>query len=125
MMLRTLPALFALVLLAAGCERPPGRSPDTAFEPGQVWTYWTRAGEEGSRVIVCRVEDGGGSVGQIVHIHVTGLRMKKKDAPGGQVDHVPHMPYSADALRRSVRKLEATGKALPPSFEEDYHQWRT
>ena len=121
---RLLGALAVAALLAAGCDRGlQGASAETAFEPGQVWTYWTRPGEEASRVIVCRVEDDG-NIGQIVHIHVTGLRMKTKDAPGGMIDHVGHMPYSADALRRSVRKLEATGKPLPP-FEEGYHQWKT
>lgn len=114
--------VFALVLLAAGCERETV-APTPPFEPGQVWTYRTRPGEQASRVIVCRVEDNE-SLGPIVHIYVNGLRLKDKNAPGGVIDHVPHMAYASDALRRSVIKLESSGTMLP-QFEERYHQWRT
>ena len=114
--------VFVLALFAAGCDGEAA-APKQAFEPGQVWTYRTRPGEKGSRVIVCRVENDA-DLGQIVHVHVNGLRMKKKDAPGGVVDRVAHMPYSAVALRGTVLKLESSGASLP-QFEEGYHEWRT
>jgi hypothetical protein len=115
-------AALAAMLLAVGCDDDSPR-PTIPFEPGQVWTYRTRPGEEGSRVIVCRVENDA-DLGQIVHVYVNGLRMRNKNAPHGTVDHVPHMAYSARAMRRSVVKLEATGTSLP-QFEERYHEWRT
>lgn len=92
------------------------------FAAGQVWTYPTRAGEEASRVIVCRVETDA-RLGQIVHIHVSGLRLKNKHVPGGFVDQIGHMPYSGDALRKNVTALESTGAALP-AFEDGYAEWR-
>lgn len=92
------------------------------FSSGQVWTYNTRVGEESSRIIVCRVEEDP-KLGQIVHIHVNGLRLKNKRAPGGFSDQIGHMPYSGDALRKSVLRLESTGIALP-GFEEGYQEWR-
>ena len=93
------------------------------FAPGQVWTYTTRPGEQASRIIVCRVE-ADPRLGQIVHIHVKGVRLKNKHAPGGVSDQIGHMPYSGDALRKSVTTLESTNAALP-SFEEGYREWRS
>jgi hypothetical protein len=55
---------------------------------------------------------------------VNGLRLKSKHAPGGVSDQIGHMPYSGEALRKSVTILEATGASLP-AFEEGYEQWRS
>jgi hypothetical protein len=92
------------------------------FAPGQIWTYHTRPGEEASRLIICRI-DPDPNLGQIIHIHVNGLRLKNKRAPGGSTDQIGHMPYAADALCKSLTGLESTGSALPP-FEDGYQQWR-
>lgn len=92
------------------------------FAAGQVWAYTTRPGEEASRIVICHVESDP-RLGQIVHIHVRGLRMKNKRAAGGSSDQIGHMPYSASALRNSVTKLESTVAMLPP-FEEGYRHWR-
>ena len=92
------------------------------FAPGQVWTYKARPGEEASRIIVCRVETDP-KLGEIVHIHVNGLRFKNKHAPGGSSDQIGHLPYSAEALRKSLTKLESTGTVLP-AFEDGYQEWR-
>lgn len=93
------------------------------FAAGQVWTYNTRPGEDASRIIVCRVESDP-KLGEIVHIHVNGLRFKNKHAPDGYSDRIGHMPYSGKALRDSVVALESTGAALP-MFEDGYQQWRS
>jgi hypothetical protein len=113
--------LTALVLI--GCDG--GGSNSTAgpamkpFEAGQVWTYGTRMREEASRIVVCRVESDA-KLGEVVHIHVKDVRLK---TPGGHSDVIGHMPYAADALRKSVIALESSGATLP-SFEEGYRQWR-
>ena len=93
------------------------------FVPGQVWTYNTRSGEEASLIVICRVETDP-KLREIVHIHVNGLRFKNKHAPGGSSDQIGHMPYSGEALRKSLTKLEATGAALP-AFEDGYQEWRS
>ena len=92
------------------------------FQPGQVWTYNTRPGEEASRVVICRVE-ADPKLGEIVHIHVRGVRMKNKHAPDTPIDVIGHMPYVSDALRKSLTTLESSGAALP-KFEDGYRQWR-
>lgn len=93
------------------------------FAPGQVWTYSTRPGEEASRIVVCRVE-ADEKVGEIVHIHVNRVRLKNKHAPGGSSDQIGHMPYSGEALRKSLTKLESTDSMLP-NFENGYQEWRS
>jgi hypothetical protein len=120
-----LPCIF-IALLLVGCD---GGKRSTAtgntmqpFAPGQVWTYNTRPGEEASRIVICRVETDP-KLGEIVHIHLNGVRLKNKHAPGGSSDQVGHMPYAGDALRKSLTRLESTGTALP-SFEDGYQEWR-
>jgi hypothetical protein len=111
------------VLLLVGCD---GGETSMAtgntmqpFAPGQVWTYNVRPGEEASRIVICRVETDP-KLGEIVHIHVSGLRFK---TPGGWSDQIGHMPYSGEALRKSLTKLESAGDALP-TFEDGYQEWR-
>src|SRR5206468_1347317 len=70
----------------------------------------------------CRVE-AAPKLGQIVHIHVNGLRLRNKRAPGGLSDQVGHMPYAGDALRKSLTKLESSNAPLP-AFEDGYRHWR-
>src|SRR5260221_695182 len=117
--------LSALVFI--GCDRSTQSSTTGnamyPFTPGQVWTYNTRPGEEASRIVICRV-DADPKLGQIVHIHVNGLRLKNKHLPGGFSDQIGHMPYSGDALHKSVTKLESTSAALP-TFEDGYREWRS
>ena len=119
--------LYMLIaLLLVGCDRgekPTGTGKTMQpFAAGQVWTYNTRPGEEASRIVVCRVETDP-KLGEIVHIHVNRVRLKNKHAPGGSSDQIGHMPYSAEALRKSLTTLESTGAALP-AFEDGYKEWR-
>jgi hypothetical protein len=121
-----LPGLL-IALLLIGCDgversKTTGNSMQP-FVPGQVWTYTTRPGEEGSRIVICRVEEDP-KLGEIVHIHVNGVRLKNKHAPDGFSDQIGHMPYSGDALRKSVGKIERAGTALP-HFEDGYQEWRS
>ena len=114
-----------IALLLVGCDR--GKTSTATgdamqFAPGQVWTYNTRPGEEASRVVICSVETDP-KLGEIVHIHVNGLRFKNKHAPGGSSDQIGHMPYSGEALRKSLTNLESSDNKLP-AFEDGYQEWR-
>lgn len=93
------------------------------FAARQIWTYRAREGEEKSRIIVCRVEPDA-KLGEIVHIHVNGLRFRNRRAPGGFSDQIGHMPYAAEALRKSVLAMEP-GEAELPMYEDGYKNWRS
>jgi len=116
-----------IALLLVGCDRGDKSNATgnamQSFAAGEVWTYSTRPGEEASRIVICRV-GADPKLGQIVHIHVNGLQFKNKHAPGGSSDQIGHMPYSAEALRKGLTKLESTGAALP-AFEDGYQEWRS
>lgn len=92
------------------------------FLAGQVWTYPTRPGEEASRIIICRVETRP-HLGQVVHLHVAGIRVRNDRAPGGFTDQISHMPYRGDALRALVNQLESTTPHAP-AYLEGYNLWR-
>ena len=93
------------------------------YEPGQVWTYRTRPGEEGSRLTVVKVE-AHDKLGAIVHIRVDAVAQKNPHAPGGVSRVIHHMPFTADAIDRSVVELVESGVPVPASFGEGYRLWK-
>ena len=108
---------------------PPSTPPDaltetaqTAFRPGQVWSYQTRPGEDSSRVIVLRVEEAP-ELGVIVHVAVEGLNIRNPKAPGGRITRAQHLPFAKAAVERSVVSKLQDDSPIPP-FEEGYRVWR-
>jgi hypothetical protein len=101
----------------AGAERPQSQ-----FQPGQVWTYRTRPGEERSRVTVLNV-DPDPRLGNLIHVRLDGLAIRSDLSPGGTCGEIGHLPYSEEALAASVLTLESTTQALP-EFENGYRTWR-
>ena len=95
---------------------------DAAFEPGQLWVYKTRPGEKDSRLVICRIETDE-KLGQIIHIQLVKVKVKNKNAPGGVSQVINHLPYSGEALRASVVRLQTILPQLPP-YEEGYQTWR-
>src|ERR1044071_9362869 len=120
---------LVILLFLCGCGRENETVASNAggnvesFAPGQTWTYKTRAGEESLRIIICRV-DTDPKIGEIVHIHMNGLRMKKKHAPGGVGNEIGHMPYESAALRKTVTALESSNGPIP-DYKSGYQDWKT
>lgn len=52
-------------------------SHSSKYEPGQVWSYHTRPGEEASRLTVLRVEPYGKPGDLAVHVRVDGVSVAK------------------------------------------------
>lgn len=121
-MRRFFACVLALPLFGCSREASTATTPATSFQPSQVWTYQTRPGEEASRIIICRVEKEP-TLGEVVHIHINGLSIKNKHAPDGLTPTVGHMPYTAEALRACLVKLESSGAPLP-KFEDGYDEWK-
>lgn len=115
-------AALAAALLACSAPTDEAPMPPTPFEPGQVWTYSTRPGEEASRVVVCRIDDDE-TLGPIVHVHVKDVAIASPSAPDGVNRFVGHMPIGEPSLRASVVALESSNTPLP-DYEEGYAMWK-
>ena len=92
------------------------------FQPGQVWHYKTRPGEESSRLTIAKVETHP-KLGTIVHIQVTGVSIESPTTPGGLCEVISHLPYAERSVADSVTTLEAD-TATPTGWEDGYRQWK-
>lgn len=94
----------------------------TGFARGQVWRYRTRPGEEGSRLLINRIEIEP-ELGEVFHVSVRALRVRNPRVDGGFVGVLPHLPLARAALEASVTALD--GIAAPnPAFLPGYATWR-
>lgn len=91
------------------------------YQPGQIWKYHTRPGEEASRIFVCQV-DADPSCGNIIHVQVRNLHFKPSFAPEQTLTELL-LPLSENAMDESVTELEAEGAAWP-DIHEGYEIWR-
>jgi hypothetical protein len=100
----------------------PESKPMSMFQPGQVWTYRTRPGEENSRLVVCQV-DWDIHFGFTVHVAIDGVAIKSRFERSGLMDSVPHMPFAEEALKNSVVQMVASSAPLP-AYQERYRSWK-
>ena len=121
-------ALALLILGAAafgtGCDARPspvGNAVSNQYQPGQVWTYRTRAGEEASRLVILKLEQDP-KLGTIVHVAVNGFAIPNPLAPAGETTEATHLPFASGAMDRSV--LEQVDARPVPDFREGYDTWR-
>ena len=94
------------------------------LEPGQVWSYHTRPGEEDSLLVVLKVEQHP-RFGKLAHIsleNLHGLIRKHPEWPIALAPMVAHLPCAHDAIAQSVAKLEGRVDAIP-DFSEGYRLW--
>jgi hypothetical protein len=116
-------ALILLTMNLTGCSRRQNNAMFTdtdasEFKVGQVWNYKSRPGEEGSTLVVLKVETAPGW-NTIVHVGVLGLKIK---GPKGDQDTIPHMPFDEAAVKESVTaKVAENGKLT--DFREGYGLW--
>jgi hypothetical protein len=119
--------LAATALLLSGLACSPNGSSNvlrdytgSSFQPGQVWQYHTRPGEDASTLTVLKVETHPKS-GIIVHIAVSGVRVRTPS--GDYTTELGHLPLSEDALRRSVTTKVREGQPTDRGTE-GYREWR-
>jgi hypothetical protein len=92
------------------------------FKEGQVWSYRARPNEQGSTLLINKVESDP-KFGSIFHISVSGVRVKNRRAPSGVTQELPHLPVSKKTLEDSV--LALAGTAAPnPGYLEGYAMWK-
>ena len=112
--------LFAMLNFLFGCGEDK-KIKDDKFAVGQVWHYETREGEEESVLTIVKL-DQADSLGPIIHVHIQGLKIKSPTAPSGFSDVIHHIPFSKDALMKSVTEKVGQVEQLP-DFMEGYEQW--
>lgn len=113
--------LLLIPALCLGAAGSASAADPARYEPGQVWRYHTRPGEEDSRAVVGLVEEADG-VGRVVHIKLTGVAIKSAAAQNGLVRDVSHVPMRERALSASVTSLESEDGNLD-GFREGYEAW--
>jgi hypothetical protein len=85
-----------------------------------VWHYKTRSHEQDSTLTILKVESVP-KVGTIIHIRVEKIRLRNCTG-GPEPDTFEHMPFSRDAIERSVTKL--IKEKSVPDFHAGYEEWR-
>ncbi|MGN8028200.1 hypothetical protein ACTJKS_01285 [Pseudomonas sp. 22189] len=113
-------ALTALLLCGALCFAAIA-SALPAIKEGDIWAYNTRPGEEASTLTILKIE-GYPHYGTVVHIRVDGIRMINP-VTGGEFTAMPHLPFQAEALQRSLtRRVGETAQI--PDFSQGYTYWK-
>lgn len=91
------------------------------LEPGQVWSYRTRPGEEQSRLTVLEVETIEG-IGEVVHVAIDGLSPPNPVDPTRPNTGVGHVPVASEVLRASL--VAHVGDADGPLDLSGIAYWR-
>ncbi|MEM1011841.1 MAG: hypothetical protein AAGI46_06430 [Planctomycetota bacterium] len=91
------------------------------YQPGQVWTYHTRDGEDESRLVILHL-DSDPKLDTIVHVYIEGVSIKNPHAPSGVGTEIGHLPFAEKAIDNSV--LHHIGTRTLPDFQEGYDTWR-
>jgi hypothetical protein len=89
---------------------------------GQVWKYKSRPTEPASTLIILKLESLP-TLGQVVHVAVSDLRIRNPRSPQGFTIVIPHLPLAQSAVEASVTELVGH-VAEPPDFSEGYRQWQ-
>lgn len=93
------------------------------YEPGQVWSYRTRPGEEASRLTVLKVEPHGTAGEPAIHVRLDDVKLANPRVEGGVSREISHLPFSEEAIDRSVTELLESDVPLPDNLE-GYETWK-
>jgi hypothetical protein len=114
--------LFSWLTSCKGQQSENNNFQDDKFKEGQVWKYNTRSGEENSTITILKVEKYDKD-GIVIHIYVSGLKVKNPHKQSGQSDEIGHLPLSKEAILKSVTTLVSENNKLP-DYEEGYENWK-
>lgn len=122
-----LAVVAACVVVAAACTVAEEKDlrlqapTTTRFAVGQRWHYKTRTGEEPSILSIVKI-DGIAGKGNVIHISLDGLRIKNPAAPNGFTDRADHLPFSEEAIEKSVTNLVGT-ETTGTDWQQGYAMW--
>jgi hypothetical protein len=84
---------------------------------GQNWDYDIRDCDSTSSITICKIDKIKDS--DVIHICVHAVKLYEDRDP---MDF-PHLPFSKNALEKSLRSLAKNSVDLP-SYEDGYEHWR-
>jgi hypothetical protein len=115
--------IIAVLTLIIGCggKTEMTNYNDDKFEAGQIWSYENRPNEDKSTIMILKVEMYE-SLGVVIHIAIDNLHIK--DSDGKEHEYISHLPFSKDALNKSITTLLNENQALP-DFDEGYDSWKS
>ena len=119
MLIKTIGA--SLALFAAMIAVAPVQAETHAYEAGQVWTYQTAAGDEGSLVRIQEVDQIGPDDDPMIVVHISMIGV----AIPGQPDplEIGHLPVSRETLDASVTQ-QIESEAVFPDYREGVQIWK-
>ncbi|MDR4951649.1 hypothetical protein REB14_05580 [Chryseobacterium sp. ES2] len=110
--------IVGILLLFSGCTK---KDP---YRVGQEWNYKTRPTEKNSTLTILKIEEYP-ETGKVIHISVSGLKMKNPASPIGYAETLSHIPISEEALDKSVTSLKnETGKKPDSLKMGGYSYWK-
>ncbi|ROI00789.1 hypothetical protein [Chryseobacterium daecheongense] len=118
-MIKLYTLIATLLLFFLSCTKN-----DIKYSVGQEWKYKTRSTEKGSTLKILKIEEYP-NTGKVIHISVSGLKIKSPESPDGFANQLSHIPISEEALNKSVTKLQNETRKMPDSLEMDgYSYWK-
>jgi PBP1b-binding outer membrane lipoprotein LpoB len=97
--------IVGILLLFSGCTKKD------QYSVGQEWNYKTRPTEKSSTLTILKIEEYP-ETGKVIHISISGLKVKDISSTTGFADKFTHIPISEEALGKSVTSLKnETGKS--------------
>jgi len=119
-------AIVCLAIVMIGCTTGDTSAPEppadgSKYAIGQVWTYWTRPGEEDSRLTIIGIDEDP-RVGKMIHVALDNLKMRNPAEPGKLYDGMSFLPFSESAIDLSVREL--SGRAEIRASIPEYEGWK-
>ena len=107
-----------LFLLSFSCTK---KDP---YRVGQQWNYKTRSTEKSSILTILKIEEYP-ETGKVIHISISGLKMKNPASPSGYAETLTHIPISEEALDKSITSLKNETGKKPDSLEMNgYSYWK-
>jgi hypothetical protein len=90
---------------------------ENKVKEGQIWSYKTRRSEEGSRLMIIKVDEAD----LIVNIKIDGLKLTEKDSGDAMATSIEHLPISFEMFKKSAHKIESV---VEPVVSEGYLYWK-
>jgi len=91
------------------------------YQVGQIWEYETRDSEDASTLTIVALQNHD-ELGGIINVFIDSVKIKNPSAENG-ISTIQHLPFSKEAIDKSVTKLKGKTDQLP-DYKEGYNEWK-